>query len=189
MARKTQKLDDVELDDVVVDEIDKFVRLIQAKDLVGDRLGAQILRGTLAASPDEIRSEYGCSPEEATIALVCCELAELAVWDLRALVDAATVCGSEEQRINWGYLSADNLTRKISLAIKAENTPEVISPAEGVLLLKRAGIHVLHQLVEAVAVLQIRADETIPMYRVLMGIDAPKQELLQPSVDDKKCSD
>ena len=74
----------------------------------------------------------------------------------------------------WRCESRDRLARRISLAMKAEKAPEVMSPADGVLLLRRAGIHVFHQLSDAVEWFQLGSDETLPNYRLLKGIAEPQ---------------
>lgn len=147
---------------------------VQAKDLL-QGLSSQILRSLLVAAPGDIPEEFGCSPDEAAVALDCCELAELPGWDEAALIDAATVGGNEEERVMWGHESRDRLARRISLAMKAEKAPEVMTPADGVLLLRRAGIKVFHQLLDAVAWLQLGSDATLPNYRLLKGIAEPQQ--------------
>lgn len=149
---------------------------VQATELLGG-IGSRILRSLLVAAPDDIPEAYACSPEEAAVALACCELAELSVWDEAALIEAATVGGSEEQRLMWGCESRDRLARRISLSMKAEKAPEVMSPADGVLLLHRAGIHVFHQLLDVVAVMTIRqyTPESQSLYRQLKGIAEPQQ--------------
>lgn len=147
---------------------------VQAKDLLYG-IGSQRLRSLLVAAPGHIPEEFGCSPEEAALALTCCELAELPAWDEAALIDAATVGGIEEERVMWGCESRDRLARRISLAMKVEKAPEVMSPADGVLLLRRAGINVFHQLLDAVAWLQLDSDATLPNYRLLKGIAEPQQ--------------
>lgn len=145
---------------------------IQAKTLSG--ISSQILRSLLITSPDDIPEAYGCSPEEAALALACSDLAQLPAWDEAALLDAATLGGNEEERVMWGLESRDRLARRISLAMKADIAPEVMSPAAGVLLLRRAGIEVFHQLLDAVAWLQLDSDATLPNYRLLMGIAKPQ---------------
>ena len=145
---------------------------VQATELLGG-IGSQILRSLLVAAPGNIPEEYACSPEEAALALACCDLAELPAWDEVALLDAATVGGNEEERVMWGLESRDRLARRISLAMKAEKAPEVMSPAAGALLLRRAGIDVFGQLLDAVAWLQLGSDATLPNYRLLKGIAVP----------------
>ena len=108
-------------------------------------IGSQILRSLLVAAPGDIPEDYACSPEEAAVALACCELAELSAWDEAALIEAATIGACEEQRLMWGCESRDRLARRISLAMKFEKAPEVMSPADGVLLLRRAGICVFQR--------------------------------------------
>ena len=148
---------------------------VQATELLGS-IGSQILRSLLVAAPDDIPEDYACSPEQAAVALACCELAELSVWDEAALIEAATIGACEEQRLMWGCESRDRLARRISLAMKAEKAPEVMSPADGVLLLHRAGIHVFHQLADAVAVMTIHTytPESQSLYRHLNGIAEPQ---------------
>lgn len=149
---------------------------VQAKDLLHG-IGSQILRSLLVAAPGDIPEEFGCTPEEAAVALACCELAELPVWDEEALVEAATAGSIEEERVMWGCESRDRLARRISLAMKAEKAPEVMSPADGVLLLRRTGINVFHQLLDAVAVMTIQpyTSESQSLYRLLKGIAEPQQ--------------
>jgi hypothetical protein len=147
---------------------------VQATELLGGN-GSTMLRSLLVAAPADIPEEYACSPEEAAVALACCELAELPAWDETALIDAATVGGNEEERVMWGHESREQLARRISLVMKAEKAPEVMSPADGVLLLRRAGINVFHQLLDAVAWLQLGSDATLPNYRLLKGIAEPQQ--------------
>lgn len=147
---------------------------VQATELLGG-IGSQMLRSLLVAAPGDIPEEYACSPEDAAVALACCELAELPAWDEAALIDAATVGGNEEERVMWGHEGRDRLARRIALAMKAEKAPEVMSPADGVLLLRRAGINVFHQLLDAVAWLQLGSDATLPNYRLLKGIAEPQQ--------------
>lgn len=161
---------------------------VQASELLGG-IGSQILRSLLVAMPDSIREEYACSPEEAAVALKCCDLAELLAWDETALIDAATVGGEEEARVTWGLESRDAITRRVSLAIKAEKAPDVMSPAEGVLLLRRAGIHVFHQLLDAVAVMAIEpfTIESQSLYRQLKGI-SESQQTASATVNSTKVS-
>ena len=147
---------------------------VQATELLGG-IGSQNLRSLLVAAPGDIPEEFGCSPKEAAVALACCELAELPAWDEAALIDAATVGGNEEERVMWGHESRDRLARRISLVMKAEKASEVMSPADGVLLLRRAGINVFHQLLDAVAWLQLGSDATLPNYRLLKGIAEPQK--------------
>ena len=156
---------------------------VQAKDLLHS-LSSRILRSLLVAAPGDIPEEFGCSPEEAAVALACCELAEMPAWDEASLIDAATVGGSEEERVMWGYESRDKVARRISLAIKAEKAPEVMSPADGVLLLRRAGIDVFHQLLDAVAVITIQpcTPESQCLYRQLKNIAEPQQTALGKSL-------
>lgn len=155
----------------------KRILPVQATELLGG-IGSQILRSLLVASPDSIREEYACSPEEAAEALKCCDLAELLAWDETALIDAATVGGEEEARVMWGLESRDAIARRVSLAIKAEKAPDVMSPAEGVLLLRRAGIHVFHQLLDAVAVMAIEpfTIESQSLYRQMKGIPETQRQ-------------
>lgn len=147
---------------------------VQATELLRG-IGSQILRSLLVAAPGDIPEEFGCSPEEAAVALACCELAELPAWDEAALIDAATVGGIEEARVMWGHQSRNQLACRISLAMKAEKAPEVMSPADGVLLLRRAGINVFHQLLDAVAVIALDGPEPERNYRLLKGIAEPHQ--------------
>lgn len=158
---------------------------VQATELLGG-IGSQILRSLLLAAPDDIPEDYACFPEQAAVALACCELAELSVWDEAALIEAATIGACEEQRLMWGCESRDRLARRISLAMKAEKAPEVMSPADGVLLLRRAGIHVFHQLLDAVAVMTIHTytPESQSLYRQLKGIAEPQQKA--PATDTAK---
>ena len=160
---------------------------VQATELLGG-IGSQILRGLLVAMPDSIREEYACSPEEAAVALKCCDLAELRAWDEAALIDAATIGGEEEERLMWGLASRDAIARRVSLAIKAEKAPDIMSPAEGVLLLRRAGIHVFHQLLDAVAVMALEpfTIESQSLYRQLKSIpetqrQAPENDTAVPA--------
>lgn len=146
---------------------------VQATELLRG-IGSQILRSLLVAAPGDIPEEFGCSPEEAAVALACCELAELPAWDEAALIDAATVGGIEEARVMWGHQSRNQLARRISLAMKAEKAPEVMSPADGVLLLRRAGINVFHQLLDAVAIIALDGPEPERNYRLLKGIAEPQ---------------
>lgn len=114
-------------------------------------IGAQLLRGMLAATPGEIPDMYGVSPEEAALSLRCHELASLPAWDHAAMLDAATAQSlDEEQRLLWGLESRDALARRVALAMRAEGAPELLHPADAVLLLERHGIHVFHELREAV---------------------------------------
>ena len=147
---------------------------VQATELLGG-IGSQILRSSLVTESGCIQEEYACSPEEAAVALKCCDLAELPAWDETALIDAATVGGEEEARVMWGLESRDAIARRVSLAMKTEKAPDVMSPAEGVLLLRRAGINVFHQLLDAVAYLQLGSDATLSNYRLLKGIAEAQQ--------------
>ena len=160
---------------------------VQATELLGG-IGSQILRSLLVAMPDSIREEYACSPEEAAVALKCCDLAELRAWDEAALIDAATIGGEEEERLMWGLERRDAIARRVSLAIKAEKAPDVMSPAEGVLLLRRASIHVFHQLLDAVAVMALEpfTIESQSLYRQLKSIpetqrQAPENDTAVPA--------
>jgi hypothetical protein len=166
----------------------KRILPVQATELLGG-IGSQILRSLLVAMPDSIREEYACSLEEAAVALKCCDLAELLAWDETALIDAATVGGEEEARVMWGLESRDAIARRVSLAIKAEKAADVMSPAEGVLLLRRAGIRVFHQLLDAVAVMAIEpfTIESQSLYRQLKGI-SESQQTASATVNSTKVS-
>lgn len=143
----------------------------RAQDLL-DTVGAQIIRGMLLTAPEELQDAYGLSPHEANISLACCELAQLPAWDTEALVDAALVGFDENERERWGLEGRAKLQRRIALAMKAECLPEIVSPAQGLLLLRRHGINVFHELVDAVALLALRpfTDEAQSMYRALKDL-------------------
>lgn len=153
----------------------------EAKDLLGG-MGAQILRSMLVAAPDEIYSEYGFSPEDASVSLACCELAELPCWDETALVDAATVGGNDEQRALWGSENREKVSRRISLALNGGALSPYMSPAAGVLLLRRLGIHVFHELLDAVAIVTLSpfTEENQDLYRELTGFAKPEGGGLRP---------
>jgi hypothetical protein len=164
-------------DAVVVQRAGRRELPLTAKDMLGG-LTSQILRGLLAAAPGEIRHQYGMSPDDAAISLHCCDIAELLHWDEIALLDAATAGATEEQRLMWGLQNRNALKRRISLAMKAERTSETMSPAQGVLFLRRAGIDVFHELLDAVATLTLRecTDEAVLTYRELKRISEPQSE-------------
>ena len=141
-----------------------------------DPIGAQILRGILAATPDEISSEYGVTADEAALSLRCYELASLPAWDHASMLDAATAQSlSEEQRLLWGFESRDALARRIALAMRAEGAPELLHPIDGVLLLERCGIHVFHELREAVKYRPIATDADTRRLRMLVGAVEPSK--------------
>lgn len=141
-----------------------------------DPIGAQILRGMLSATPDEISSEYGVTAEEAALSLRCYELASLPAWDHASMLDAATAQSlSEEQRLLWGFESRDALARRIALAMRAEGAPELLHPIDGVLLLERCGIHVFHELREAVKYRPIATDADTRRLRMLVGAVEPSK--------------
>jgi hypothetical protein len=162
---------------------------LRAKDMLG--IGAQFVRGLLLGDSDELKQIYGCTPEEATLSLACVELAELAVWDLEALVDATTVGGTEDERLAWGEESRQKIARRISLAMKAENTPDVMAPAAGVLLLRRAGFHIFHELVDAVALVALSGNSSDQAYRELVGLKAPDAVSNEPNPPKhrRQCAD
>lgn len=144
-------------------------------------IGAQLLRGMLAATPGEIREMYGVSPEEAALSLRCHELASLPAWDPGAMLDAATAQSlDEEQRLLWGLESRDALERRISLAMRAEGAPELLHPADAVLLLERHGIHVFHELREAVRRRSLSGESLseadVRRYRALSGVSPSNEE-------------
>jgi hypothetical protein len=153
-----------------------------AKDLLGG-MGAQVLRGMLLTSPDEIYSEYGFSPEDASVTLACCELAELRFWDADAIIEAACAGGTEEQRVMWGYESREKLARRIALIMKGENLPTHVTAADGVLLLRRLGISVFHELLDAVAVVSLEpfTEESQRVYRLLKGIPESERVMNSPA--------
>lgn len=130
----------------------------------------------LSATPDEISSEYGVTAEEAALSLRCYELASLPAWDHASMLDAATAQSlSEEQRLLWGFESRDALARRIALAMRAEGAPELLHPIDGVLLLERCGIHVFHELREAVKYRPIATDADTRRLRMLVGAVEPSK--------------
>ncbi len=142
-------------------------RPVRAKDLL-DGIGSEILRGLLLCEDhEEIRWSHGCSIDEARVSLACSDLATLRMWDLEALVQAATICSSEEQRVSWGHETREAMNRRVALAMCVPGTPPLMSPADGVLFLRGAGIHVYFELVDAVAVMTIREEGGISKYREL----------------------
>ena len=140
---------------------------VRAKDLL-DGIGSAILRSLLLCDDrEEIRWSHGCSIDEARVSLACSDLALLRMWDLEALVQAATICASEEQRVSWGYETREAMTRRVALAMGVPGTPRMMSPADGVLFLRGAGIDVYFELVDAVAVMTMKEEGGISKYREL----------------------
>ena len=79
--------------------------------------------------------------------------------------------------------------RRIRLAVAMEKTPDVISTAEGVLLLRRAGIHVFYELVEAVASMVWDGPDPDRTYRALMRIPEPQTVPPAPVVAESASND
>lgn len=123
---------------------------------------------------DAVFTRYGCSLEEAERALACIDLAELQAWDETALMDAVVVgYGGDDERVAQDYGSRESLARRISLAVKFEKAPELMSPADGVFLLCRANIPFFPPLLVAVASRQLLSAETRHNYFLLMRLLEP----------------
>ncbi len=155
----------------------------QAKDMMG--ITGVIVRDYAEnGMTDQLRHDYGVNEDEAWLSLKCADLATLPAWDAEALLDAATayLTHGREMAARYGYTIEGNIPegvervkRRIRLAMLAEKTPDVMSPLDGVLLLRRAGIDVFHELLDAVAAIQLDSDDWQHNYRLLKGLAEPKQ--------------
>ena len=166
---------------------------VRAQDLL-DEGGAQIVRSlVLSEDHEELRWSYGCSIEEARTTLSCRDLATLRMWDVEALVDAATVLGTEEERLGWGMESRVATSRRIGLAVSVTGVPTRMTPADGILFLRGVGIPVCTELVDAVAVMTIRLDQGTSQYRELKGLSpadvAAVPRLVSEALPDGLCAD
>lgn len=132
--------------------------------------------GMPISARDAVFKRYGCSLEEAEMALACIDLAELQAWDETALMDAVVVgYGGDDERVAQDYGSRESLARRISLAVKFEKAPELMSPADGVFLLCRANIPFFPPLLVAVASRQLLSAATRHNYSLLMRLLEPGQ--------------
>lgn len=132
--------------------------------------------GMPISARDAVFTRYGCSLEEAEMALACIDLAELQAWDETALMDAVVVgYGGDDERVAQDYGSRESLARRISLAVKFEKAPELMSPADGVFLLCRANIPFFPPLLVAVASRQLLSAATRHNYSLLMRLLEPGQ--------------
>lgn len=187
-----------------------------AKDLLGlpgvFNVTAEIMRNLLeSCSSDELMASYGVWQSEALASLNYADLASLPAWDEEILLEVAGAPNPKElaelglresnakrdiDRDMWAHKitvkteAASRIRRRIRLAKQAGAPQEVIPPAEGILLLRRAGIDVAYELIEAVAAIVLRddTDEAARSFRELMRISNPKNlpgESLHSDIDFK----
>lgn len=129
-----------------------------AKDLCGlYGLSAEIMRSYLKhGMAEDLRYHFGINEDEARLTLRCADLASLPVWDADAMLDAATLWSWHEKAMGGNEESIEDaaemesMRRRIRLALLAENAPNVMRPAEAVLLLQRAGISFFFELLQAI---------------------------------------
>ena len=151
------------------------LRPMEAKDMYG--WDGEIIRGYVEGGDSEALWHcYGIDEQGARLSLCCAELATLPVWDAEALLEAATVYVVHSGHADDGEIavSTDRVKRRIRLALLAESAASVMKPAEGVMLLHRAGIRVFHELIDAVAVQALNGSEPEKTYRRLKGIPEPE---------------
>ncbi len=162
----------------------------QAKDMRG--LDGDFIRGHLEAGDAEaLRHGYGINEDEARLSLCCAELATLPAWDAEALLEAATVYVVHSGHVEEAEIAAstDRAKRRIRLALLAEGAAPFMTPADGVLLLRRAGISVFHELFDAVAMEALNGSDPEKTYRRLKGIAEPdhaKAESMVGALADAK---
>ena len=162
-----------------------------AKDMIG--FPGEIVRNYAEnGMAYQLRHDYGISEDEAWLSLKCADLASLPAWDAEALLDAATayLTHNSDMASRHGYVIEGNIPddverikRRIRLAMLAEKAPEVMSPAAGVLLLRRAGINIFHELLDAVAFMVWDGIDPERNYRALMRIPEPQAEPPAPVSD------
>lgn len=160
----------------------------RAKDMFG--LTGEIVRGYVENGAIEaLRYDYGINEDEALLSLHCADLASLPAWDAETLLEAATVYSSHNKVMaeRHGYLvegddaaQIDRTKRRIRLALLAEKSADVMSPADGVLLLQRAGIRVFHELLDAVAIAALDGPNPESTYRQLKGLPASESSTSEP---------
>lgn len=166
-----------------------------AKDLLSlhgvFNVTAEIMRNLLESrSNDELLASYGAWPSEALASLNYADLASLPIWDEEILLEVAGAPNPKElaalgllesnakrdiDREMWAHEitvkteATSRIMRRIRLAQQLNGARNLISPAEGVFLLRSAGIEVPHELVDAVATLVLRddTDESAQTFREL----------------------
>lgn len=165
---------------------------------------AEMMRNLLESrANDELMASYGAWPSEALASLNYADLASLPIWDEDILLEVAGAPNPKElaalsvresnakrdiDREMWAHEitvkteATSRIMRRIRLAKQAEARQEVMPPAEGVLLLRRAGFDVAYELVEAVAaiVLHDDTDEAVWSFRELMRISNSKDLTAEP---------
>lgn len=180
-----------------------------AKDLLGPQgapdTTAEIIRNLLEhRAHGDLMKSYGLRAENASVSLKYADMASLPAWNEEILFEAAGVVGAPElaalklresmakrdtEKEMWAHQitveteAASRIIRRVKLAMQIEASRGIMSPAEGVLFLRRAGINVAYELVEAVAtvVLLSDTDEAAGSFRELMRISEQKSAVLVDS--------
>jgi hypothetical protein len=165
----------------------------RAKDMFG--LTGEIVRSYVDNGAIEaLRYDYGINEDEALLSLHCADLASLPAWDAETLLEAATVYSSHNKVMaeRHGYLvegddaaQIDRTKRRIRLALLAEKSADVMSPADGVLLLQRAGIRVFHELLDAVAMAALDGPNP-DVYWQLKGLPASESSTSEPQKEGSR---
>lgn len=161
---------------------------VRAKDMIG--FAGEIVRSYAEnGMAYQLRHDYGINEDEARLSLKCADLASLPAWDFDALLEAATVYQMHMGALSECEVDIEPIKRRVRLAVAMEKTPDVISTAEGVLLLRRAGIRVFYELVEAVASMVWDGIDPERNYRALMGIPEPQAATPAPVVAESAQGD
>jgi hypothetical protein len=179
-----------------------------AKDLLGPQNApdttAEIIRNLLEnRAYGDLMDSYGLRPANASVSLKYADLASLPAWNDEILYEAAGVIGPAEldalrlresnakrdtEKEMWAHQitveteAASRIIRRVKLAMEFESSRGIMSPAEGVLFLRRAGINVAYELVEAVATIVLRGDtdEAVSTFRELLKTSGPKDLIVEP---------
>lgn len=96
---------------------------------------------------------YGIRPDEAAQSLRYVELAELRVWGIEEMLEAAAAVPNQA--------STDSaLRRRIIMALKAEAAADFVHPGDAVLLMERSGLMLSSELREAVVFMSAGSHST-----------------------------
>jgi hypothetical protein len=163
---------------------------------------AILVKDALEHDHHELYESWGVSPNEAARSLHFAELASLPAWDAEVLAEAAGAASDGElaqlrrhlaestrdiEKQMWANrlfnqeVADKQLIRRLRLGLLSEKLAEIVTPGEGVLFLRRIGIEVDFELLEAVATMTMRActDDSMTLYRALMRLP-PRGNTSQP---------